>query len=76
MKKHVEINMQPSHILAYRFVEKYIKKNIVSPEAKEIADKISLTSRHVYRLIDDLVALGYFTKVSHKKRSIKIIKQL
>lgn len=77
MSKSVEkINLQPAHIRAYRFVEKYVSKNIVAPEMEEIAKAIKLTLRHTYRIIDDLRTLGYLTKEAHKRRSIKIVRPL
>lgn len=77
MKKETEnINLQPSHVRAYRFIEKYIKKNIVSPEIKEVAVGIKITERQTYRLIDDMKALGYLSNEMYKKRSLKIAKPL
>jgi len=76
MEKKAEINLQPSHVKAYRYIQKYVKKNIVAPEIAEIASGIKLTVRHTYRIIDDLQDLGYISKDSHKKRSIKIEKPM
>lgn len=71
-----KINLQPSHINAYRFIKKYQEKNIVSPEMEEISKGIKLTLRQVYRVVDDLCTLGYLSRESYKKRSIKIVKPL
>lgn len=71
-----KINLQPSHVRVYRYVEKYTKKNLVAPDVHEIAKAVGVTWRQVYRLIDDLCVLGYMTKEAHKKRSIKIVKPL
>lgn len=71
-----KINLQPSHLRAYRFTEKYISENIVAPEMKEIAKGIKLTLRQTYRVIDDLCSLGYFARDAYKKRSLKIMKPL
>lgn len=75
-KQATEINLQPSHVKAYRFIEKYIAKNVVSPEISEIASGVKITIRHTYRIVDDLKVLGYISKDSFKKRSIKIEKPL
>lgn len=75
MKQH-EINLQPSHVKAYRFIEKYIKSKIVSPEIHEVATGVTITERHAYRVINDLVQLGYVSRSKHKKRSLKIEKPL
>lgn len=71
-----EINLQPSHVKAYRFIEKYINSKIVSPEICEVARGVNITERHAYRIIGDLVALGYVSRSKHKKRSMKIEKPL
>lgn len=71
-----KINLQPAHIRAYRFVEKYIAKNIVAPEMEEIAKGIKLTLRHTYRVVEDLCVLGFMEKESYRRRSLKIIKPL
>jgi len=77
MKKAKEkIILQPAHIKAYRFVEKYISKNIISPEIDEISKSIKITLRHTYRIIEDLCALGYLERESYRRRSIKILKPL
>ena len=71
-----KITLQPGHIKAYRFVEKYITKNIISPEMKEISKGIKLTIRHTYRIIDDLCVLGYLERIQYRRRSLKILKPL
>lgn len=71
-----KIVLQPSHVRAYRFVEKYTNKNLVAPDVHEIAKAVGVTWRQVYRLVDDLCVLGYMTKQPRKKRSIKIVKPL
>ena len=71
-----EIQLQPSHVKAYRFIEKYTKKNIVSPEVSEIAKGIGMSERQTYRAIDDLQELGFVSKVPYTPRSIKIVKPL
>jgi len=77
MKKAKEkINLQPAHIKAYRFVEKYTSKNIIAPEMEEISKGIKLTLRHTYRVIEDLCVLGYLEKEPYRRRSIKILKPL
>lgn len=77
MAKPIEkINLQPSHINAFRFTEKYIAKHIVSPEIEEISTGIKLTLRQTYRVLDDLCALGYMSREAYKKRSLKIVKPL
>lgn len=75
-KETIKINIQPSHVQAYRFIEKYIAKNVSAPEVIEIASAIKVTSRHAYRLVDELILLGYLSKEDHKKRSIKVLKPL
>lgn len=75
-KKREEIILLPSHIKVYNFVVGYIKKNIVSPEAGEIAKGIKYEDRQVHRLVEDLVSLGYFSKKKHYRRSIRIEKEL
>lgn len=77
MNKEVsKIHLQPVHIKAYRFIEKYIKKEIVSPEMDEISKGIKCTLRHTYRVIEDLCVLGYLEKETYRRRSIKILKPL
>ncbi len=77
MAKPIEkINLQPSHVAAYRFVEKYRKNKFFSPEIKEVAKGVGVTERQGYRIIDDLVALGYMTREKRKKRSIQIVRPL
>lgn len=79
MSKTIEkINLQPSHIRVYRFVEKYIAKNIASPDVNDIAKAktVQLTPRQVYRLVDDLCVLGYLGKDAYKKRSLRVVKPL
>ena len=71
-----KINLQPAHIKAYRFVEKYISKNIIAPEMEEISKGIKLTLRHTYRVVEDLCVLGYVEKEPYRRRSIKILKPL
>jgi len=70
------LSLQLSHVAAYRFIEKYIKKNIVAPEMEEIAKGIKLTVRQTYRVVDELCDLGYTSKQKYKTRSIKIVKPL
>lgn len=77
MKKEREkINLQPVHVSTYRFVEKYMTKNVVAPEMEEIAKAVKLTIRHTYRVVDDLCSLGYMGKEAYRRRSIKILKPL
>lgn len=77
MSKDVsKINLQPVHVNAYRFIEKYIKKNVVSPEMQEISKGIKCTLRHTYRVVDDLCALGYLEKETYRRRSIQLRKPL
>ena len=71
-----KINLQPSHINAHRFISKYVEKNIVSPQIDEVARGIKLTTRQTYRVIDDLVTLGYVTKELYKKRSLRVVRPL
>lgn len=75
-KDSTKIILQPGHIKAYRFVEKYIIKNVISPEMEEIAKGIKITIRHTYRIIDDLCVLGYLEREQYRRRSIRIIKSL
>lgn len=74
--KPTDIVLLPSHIKVYNFIKTYIANKIVSPETKEIAKGIKYEERQVYRLIDDLVALGYLSKKKHYRRGIKIEKEL
>lgn len=76
MKTKTETNLQVSHVKAYNFIQKYITKNIVSPEISEISKGIAMTLRHTYRVVGDLVVNGYLSRDSHKKRSIKILKPM
>ena len=71
-----EIVLQPSHIKVYNFIKSYIDKKIVSPDVIEIANGVKYESRHVHRLVDDLVALGFLSKLKFRKRSIKIVREL
>lgn len=75
-KDSSKIILQPGHIKAYRFLEKYITKNVISPEIEEIAKGIKVTVRHTYRIIDDLCVLGYLEREQYRRRSIRIIKSL
>ncbi len=75
-KTRDEIILLPSHIKVYNFVGAYIKKNITSPEAREIAKGVKLEDRQVHRLVDDLCVLGFLSKKKFYKRSIKIEKEL
>lgn len=75
-KKTENIILLPSHVKVYRFVEKYMKEHIVSPQVDEISKSIKMTSRQVYRLINDLCALGYMSKQAYKQRSLSIEKDL
>ena len=70
--KNKDIILLPSHIETFNFIKKFIEKNIYSPEISEVAEKIELTSRQAWRLINDLISLGYLSKTPHKKRSIKV----
>lgn len=75
-KTPANINLLPVHVKAYRFVEKYIEKNIVSPEMSEISKAIDVTVRHTYRIIDELEILGYLKRKGNVARSVKIAKPL
>ena len=75
-KTRDEIILLPSHIKVYNFVVAYVKKHIVSPEAREIAKGVKLEDRQVHRLVDDLCVLGYLSKRKYFKRSIRVEKQL
>lgn len=75
-KTRDEIILLPSHIKVYNFVVAYIKKNITSPEVREIAKGVKLEDRQVHRLIDDLCVLGFLSKKKFYKRSIKVEKEL
>lgn len=75
MKKK-EINLQPSHVKAYRFIEKYTSKNLYGPEMLEISASIHSSPRQTYRIINDLKKLGYVSRTPHVPRSIKVIKPL
>lgn len=70
------IVIQPSHVNAYRFIEKYMDKNIAAPEVTEIAKGIKLTPRQAYRIVDDLVAIGVLKKEPYKKRGIRIVQPI
>lgn len=74
--QETKIILQPGHIKAYRFIEKYIAKNIISPEMEEISKGIKVTIRHTYRVVDDLCVLGYIEREPYRRRSIKIVKAL
>lgn len=74
--QETKIILQPGHIKAYRFVEKYIAKNIISPEIGEISKGIKVTVRHTYRVVDDLCVLGYLKREPYRRRSIEILKPL
>lgn len=76
MSKKQEIHLQPSHVAAYRFIEKYMKRKIVAPEILDISRALQITDRQVYRVLDDLQSLGYISRELHKKRSIKILKPM
>lgn len=68
-----DIVLQPSHVKLFKFVEKYIATNIVSPQVDEIASAVKLTQRQCYRLIDDLCKLGYLEKKKYRTRGLKIL---
>lgn len=76
MSKKLNIVIQPSHVKTYRYVEKYMDKNIAAPEVTEIAKGIGLTPRQTYRIVDDLVALGVFQKEPFKKRGLRIVQSI
>lgn len=76
MTKKIEITIQPSHVATYRFIEKYMDKNIAAPEIKEIAVGIKLTPRQAYRIVEDLVTLGVLKKEAFKKRGIRIVQSI
>ena len=71
-----EITIQPSHVAVYRFIEKYMDKNIAAPQIKEIAVGIKLTPRQAYRLVEDLVLLGVLKKDAYKKRGLRIVQSI
>jgi len=75
-KKTNHIALRPFHVKVYRYIEKYIKKNLVSPEVTEISAGVHIAKRHVYRLVDDLCELGILSKMKYQKRSIKIERTL
>ena len=75
-KSEDKINLQPVHIQVYRFIEKYVAKNIISPELEEVSKGIKITIRHTYRVVDDLCMLGYLSRSKYKRRSVKILKPL
>lgn len=74
--KDEKIYLQPSHVRVYRFIEKYIEKNVISPEVKEICKGVRVAGRHVYRILADLEKLGYIKRDNYRKRSIQIAKEL
>lgn len=75
-KQAAKIILQPVHIKAYRYIEKYIEKNVVAPEMEEITKGIKVTIRHTYRIVDDLCSLGYIKREKYGRRSIEILKPL
>lgn len=70
------IILGPSHVKVQKYVSNYIKKNIYSPEIGEIAKGVKLTPRQTWRLIEDLISLRYLSKSPHKKRSLKVEREL
>jgi len=76
MKKKAEIHLLPSHVKTYRFIEKYIQKNIVAPEINEISLGIHMSIRQTYRALSDLQKLELISRSQHKTRSIVILKPL
>jgi hypothetical protein len=77
MKRTIQnIVILPTHIKAYRFIEKYIKKNLYAPHKHEVAKGAGVTVRHIFRILEDLETLGYITMADATPRSIKIVKPL
>lgn len=77
MKRTIDnIVILPAHIKAYRFIEKYIKKNVFAPTKEEIALGSKISVRHIFRILEDLQTLGYISMTEQTPRSIKVVKAL
>lgn len=71
-----EINLQPAHVKAYRFIQKYLEKNLYSPNREEVQKVLGMSYRRTWSVVDQLIKWGYISNVHNKKRSFKILKEL
>ena len=72
-----ELNILPSHVQVFEFVDSFIQENKFAPTRKEIAEGTGMSIRHVERIIRELFEAGYFeNKGDRKARNIKIARQL
>ncbi len=71
-----QIILQPKHITVFRFVKKYTQEKIYAPTIKEVSRGTKWSVRELYRILDDLEALGYMTRQKYIERSLKIVKDL
>lgn len=70
------ILLLPLHVRTYNFIKNYKKQNLYSPEIKEIARGLKRSERQIYRILDDLQALGYITRRKYADRSIELVNEL
>lgn len=73
----VQIILQPGHVKVFNFVKEFIAKNVFAPSIPEIMKATKLGYRQTYRLVEQLVAMGHFSKQGfNQKRSLKIEKEI
>ncbi len=71
-KKHLKPAFREVHIRVYKFIDKFITKYKFSPNYLRISKGVNVCNRHAYRLVEDLIKLGYLKK----DPDIKIVKEL
>lgn len=75
-KEKAKVVLQPSHIKTFKFIEKYIAKNLYAPTTEEIASNVKVTGRQIFRILDDLVELGHIEKQFNRPRGLTIKKPM
>ena len=56
-----EINLQPAHVKAYRFIQKYLEKNLYSPNREEVQKVLGMSYRRTWSVVDQLIKPDIFT---------------
>lgn len=73
-EKTKKTTLKEPHVRVHRFVQKFIVKNFYPPTREQIAGGTKISYRHIHRLVDELVSMGYFEK--DKTLAIIVIKDL
>lgn len=78
MKKEKRVLiLQPLHVKAFRFIERYTEKNKYAPKLTDIADYLKpITLRQTYRIVDELCEMQYLSRTPYRLRSLKVERSL